>query len=293
MTATALPPTCQIILDWLSESLEMFLQSRSRDPNLQEMVKQNGLVDLIKAYAESSDHGVEHSQVVWRASLWIFRQAPQATAAVNELIDGFSLQKLLAYPAIFHDLARFLNLNSREHQEHESLGAKLAFNVLRARGVREEVANMVWCAVVNHDYFSPTVDGRPVPVALLNPFADAFRLADKTSLTPAGEIKRYYLTGVRYGTPFFNPDLTDEQRFDFPHNLAQRDMITWFLLVFALKPEDFLFTETREIYRFWSKRKDEAEQAILKLAKEQARCQPACLSRIENIIRTFRARVGV
>jgi len=114
----------------------------------------------------------------------------------------------------------------------------------------------------------------PLPLAfLINPLAEVFRLADKTSLPPVAEIERYHQSGKNFGTVFFVPELTDEFRFDFSRGTADWDQINYFFTFFLLGSHDFFFGETRDAYRNWcynkKGNKHRAAEKIIEFAKQE------------------------
>lgn len=252
-----------------------------------EFLKEHGVEEIIRLtalYFENSDHGFEHSKQVWQRCQEIIKRSvdlwrlAQNTVSPNYKLD---CRKVLMWAAVFHDFSRFYKVSPRQH---EAESAKLAFQIFNG----SPLAKILNDAICRHDYFCELIDGEPLPFILMNPLAEIFRLADKTSISPQEEIARYYQTGKQYGTPFLKPKLTYEVRFNLTHNQNERDMITWFLLIFALQASDFVFRETAAIYNEWAKGKPNALDKIIELAKqEQAPVEP---EKIRQIILCFCAQ---
>ena len=228
-------------------------------------VRTNGYGWLVLHFFKNADHGYRHSRQVWDSCLDIIKYSPKLFKKVEETFTEREALFLLMWASVLHDFSRFLGFAG---QEHEAASAELARNLFQAHLYKSLTCQTIWAMLINHDYFNPIIDGGNPPETLYHPLVDIFRLADCTSLSPPDETTRYYETGLRFGTPFFNPELTDENRFDPRFDWNRRDMITWFLPILALRPQDFTHPETQTYYGRWAERKVErVKKRIRELAE--------------------------
>ena len=226
----------------------------------------------------SQDHGLPHSQKVWARAQEIIKVCPNLWAEAKKEIEHLcwesglasgvineeeSALEILLWASVFHDLSRFLGA---DFEEHEAASAKLTLNFNLVPTCLE---HLLFNAISHHDYLGLAIEGFLIPEAARSSLSEIFRLADKTSLSPAEELERYYQAGLRYQTPFFNPEITDAERLDFPHNAAKRDMLAWFLMLFFIQPRDFFFSETAEAYRHWFLDKNEAMNRLAAIARQE------------------------
>lgn len=213
-------------------------------------------------YFKNEDHGFKHSQAVFKRCLAIMDQSPMLGGLYPDEDDN--IIKIMVLASILHDLGRFLGAKFMSHQR---VGADLAKDI----AVGTAFNRALYLAILEHDYISPLVDYRSFPHSLLQPLSEIFRLADKTSLSPSEEIRRYYQTGKTFwpAMPFFNPDMPDEVRFNFSFDETNSDMLCWFLRLFALQATDFIFGDTRDAYAYWARGKIAALDTIGELCLEE------------------------
>lgn len=224
-------------------------------PNEYEINKQT-----IRDFFTCKDHGFAHSLAVWKRCLAIIEASPNLWHLAS---NGKNALLSLMWACVFHDFSRFIE--NVDFQLHEAISAALVQDIIpNYPGI-----SLMRRFIAYHDYFCPLIDGRPMPTEIMIPIGEIFRLADKTSNSPAEEIQRYYETGKRHGTPFFNYALPEKIRFDFVKNHAHRDMLTWFLILFAIQPSDFLYRETSQCYAIWAEGKREAFFKIGDLCRQE------------------------
>jgi len=212
----------------------------------------------IDEFMANGDHGFQHSIKVAKACQDILEACPTIGAEVALACPP----TLFEFAAVAHDLSRAFGCTTDTHEE---ASAVLAVEILKVAGHPQSDRDLLYVMLRYHDYFNFVVDGDEPPTIMYNNMAAVvFRLADFVSEeTAANEVRRFYDAGIRYGTPFFNPELTDEVRFAFSTNYEQRDMVTWFCVLLALQPEDFYYTELEEYYREWAENKTETLIATL------------------------------
>jgi len=241
---------------------------------------------VLEEYLDNSDHGWIHCQQVFGQCCKIMLASPLLVrqAKKNDCLNRFKLEKVLAWSSAIHDLMRFFGGDFRNHQAQAAALAEKMFP--EDSFLAPAIAN----CVRRHDYICLAVDGDVLPQSICDsPAAEIFRLADKISLTPDLEIRRYYETSKRHQTRFFDPDLPDELRFNLRRSHESWDQICYFLILFALQPDDFFFGETRDIYRGWSAGKKLAVQAIRAIALNEEKLEKSQADRIVQIIHDFQA----
>jgi len=227
--------------------------------------------EIVGDFFANFDHGLSHSQAVWNRCQEIISQSSLLWKVAVEQAnrvgrDGNQARQALLLASIFHDLGRFLGFS---FSTHEIIGAKLAAAI---NPDDTGFANVLYNLIIHHDYVCPIINGYDFPFEAVSPLAEIFRLADKTSNSPSEEIRRYYEVGRRLAPdkPLFKPDIPAEVRFDFTNSSpAGKDMLTWFLLLFALQSTDFLYGDTRDAYAYWARGKKEALEVIGDLCRQE------------------------
>jgi len=229
-------------------------------------ISYSNVLRIVNDFWTNSDHGLSHSQAVWRRCQEIIKASPQLWPIARMQVDDSEEEasRVLILASIFHDLARFLNA---PFEVHEWQGAKIAEKNLLGSSLLFPVCS----AIMNHDYINYLVNGQASPLNAVLPLSEIFRLADKTSISPKDEVIRYYETGRRLAPdrPLFDPSIADEVRFDLQHVNDQGDCLTWFLIIFALQSTDFLYGDTRDAYAYWARGKKAALEAISDLCRQE------------------------
>ncbi len=243
----------ELQLDFLASRLKRYFDDQSE------------IRTVIERYLNSGHHGFQHTQAVYARIIQVIKNCPNVWRLAQKDLSEKDCFRLLFQAAVFHDFSRFFKGVS--YQNHERKSAELVEDIFRDESF--EFQRALKQIIIRHDYFCPLVDGEPLPVELMAPLPEIFRLADKTSLLPEKEIERYYLTGREFGAVFLDPGLTDGVRFNFQDNLKRRDQITWFLMLFALEPENFCYQEISFCYFQWSRGKLGAVAKIRKLAQQE------------------------
>ena len=236
----------------------------------------NKLPSIINEYWWSWHHGLDHSLRVISRLHELAEQSPKIMAFYwNNLPAKTDKQKeqkiagLLHWAAILHDLGRFFGFSLEDHQQFGAILARSCFDTdldLEVGLMAQRLYNLIAC----HDYLTPQISGYGLPQVFYDePLAELFRLADKTLLTPAEEMKRYYETGKWLKTPFYKPELTDDARFDFSTEEKDRDALCYAMILFAIQPQDFLYQETATAYAEWAKGKYYAFRELIRQAREE------------------------
>ncbi len=209
----------------------------------------------IDDYCINDDHGRIHSIKVYERCIEILTSASEND---NCRINCNETRNVLKWSAVFHDLSRFYGADSNNH---EIISKEIVKNIFF--DVNDYVKSEILLCIERHDWFNLEMSGGLEDKFKRNPIVDLFRLADKTSLPPVEEIERYYKTGRRYKTQFFNPNLSIERRFDLKNNFEDRDAVTYFLFLFKLNCDSFFFNTTRRLYKKWATEKENAKNYII------------------------------
>lgn len=236
---------------------------------------------IVEDYMTNADHGYFHSEAVWRRCQQLIADSPALWRLIEAYTDGSQVKQALLFASLFHDISRFWR---HDFKEHEAESASFASQVFESRGG-------IYDIIIHHDWFSVITDGER-PFSAMQPAAELFRLADKTSITPVAEVMRYYVTGKRIlpCKPVFDPTIADEVRFDFSRTELPTDELTWFLRIFALQATDFIYGDTRDAYEVWSKGKIDALNRIADLCLRdecRADCSPVDPAEAKNVILRF------
>lgn len=230
--------------------------------------KISGAKKIADCYFSNLDHGHSHSQAVWDRCQAIIEKSPSLWPMAKmqiKISDGETeARQVLMLASIFHDMGRFLDVS---FEDHEQVGANLAAHITTGTCLHDPL----YYAIVNHDYVCQLTDDYPVPRPTMFPLSEIFRLADKTSISPRDEIKRYHLTGKRLAPnmPLYDPSISDEIRFHLSRGVVKMDELTWFLIIFALQSTDFIYGDTRDSYANWARGKSEALEMIGDLCLEE------------------------
>lgn len=208
------------------------------------------LTEAIDKYWLDQEHGYFHSNKVASRIEYLLEYCPNLNRDLRLCnLTPVEVNCVLAWACIFHDLGYFFGYNFVDHQSFGGLLFRYCFIV---EVCDDDLLEYMETSISCHDYFCPLVNRTAMPdVFMENSMAEIFRLADKTTGTPAQEIERYYLTGKTYGRRYFNPDIPLARRFDLNCELSDIDQITAFLYHFAITPTDFFYVETAWLYASW------------------------------------------
>ncbi len=213
-------------------------------------------VGVVNEFYKNTDHGFAHSVNVYNRAKKIAEDIAMHDQMFNDIKD--ETIHILKWSAIFHDISRFYGKNKNRGFISKALVEDVFFYK------NDPAKTAIFLCIERHDWFNTRIDGELPDKFKRNPIVDIFRLADKTSISPLDELKRYYKTGKKYNTIFFNPNIPISRRFEFKDNLKERDMITFFLLIFIMNENSFFFNATRRIYMEWAINKEDLKKYIVK-----------------------------
>ena len=262
-------------------------------PQDQETIKQG-----IAKYWDDQDHGHPHAVQVYTRAREIMRQSPLLLRCIHSCKTGcaqgigpIELDQIMVWASRLHDLGR--SAFGIPVKDHELFGAEVATALFNGV-LNSDALVQLRLALLRHDYMCLRVDGEDLPpIFMQSPIAEIFRLADKTSGSLEAEIRRYYATSKKYGTPFFKPEITDEVRFHFGGDRKDWDEIMWIMFILSMSPNDFFFGETRDLYREWTKQKSQAIQIILSIAQHEEKLDSTQLGLIGLMLQDFRKFCGL
>ncbi len=261
--------------------------SKNNSQTLITNLQSHDLDEVATRFDENDDHGKRHSYDVYSRALKLLHtdEAFLRYCQENSGLNIFECEEVLRWSSILHDLTRFLGYGNISHQTG---GAKLALAMLNF--LPAKMLTQICYCLREHDYFNPLINGKPMPESLKHPLADIFRLADKTSISPEEEISRWWKTGERHKTPFYNPTITEAERFHL-ENLreARVDQVSHYLVFFALQSGDFHHAFCQEEYASWARGKMKALDRLVEIAKKQfdSLGQPIKSQEIKEIVLKF------
>lgn len=241
-------------------------------------------------FLENSDHGAEHTYNVFKKALEI--------AELVEKESDISIDKTLLYiMSAMHDSWRFrLSMHKeddtpaqhqakeqkrkkaeREHARYGVAQVKLWVKKLKEKKIELslEEQQKIEEYILNHDFFNERLDGDKYyePKSIEGQIT---RLSDRISVPIEQEIQRYWETGKRLGTVYFNKNITRQERIDFSFSnmgayikSGKFDEFTFFLSLLSQKDSDFSHPVLAKIYQKWSKNKHQGIASILQIAKDE------------------------
>ncbi len=268
--------------DWLSGGTPPFISAITAERVVQ--FQANAEVAVGEFYA-NDDLGYAHSCAVYNRLKEIAEQSPRMIRLMTdqEKLSDRQAGCLFTWAAMFHDLMRFFGFGTPDHEVPAAKLARAAFSG------ELDLCDSLAKAVICHEYLCPIADGKELPILFQkSPLAEMFRLADKTSLSPADEVDRWWKRGKRYGTKFYDLYLPDSIRFNLPHNYELRDQLTYLLMLFAVQPSDFYAHEAAEIYRQWALGKAEALCRVTVIAREEKISERAVMEAVVRFHRHYR-----
>lgn len=244
----------------------------------------------VKWFLENSDHGAEHTANVFKKSLEI--------AEIVEKETDLNIDTTLLYiMSGMHDSGRFrLPIHKeddtpkqqeakeqkrkkaeREHARYGVAQIKLWIKKLKEKNITlsAEDQQKIEDYILNHDFFNTRLDGEKYhePKSIEGQIT---RLSDRISVPIDEEISRYWETGKRLGTKYFNKDITRQERVDFSFanmgtyiKSGKFDEFTFFLSLLSQKNSDFSHPALAEIYQQRATTKQQGIDCILQLAKDE------------------------
>jgi len=241
--------------------------------------------NAIDEFFTNSDHGYTHSINVYKRSREIIYSIREEDH--KSKIDKTEYINIQKWAAIFHDISRFYGASGIEHKR---ISKEIANNVFYQNNIGEDgfIKSMVLLCIEKHDWFNLNISNGVEKEVRMNHVIDIFRLADRTSLSPKEELERYYETGKRYKTPFFNPELSMHDRFDFKNNYKKRDIITHFLLIFIFNEDYLFFSTTIRLYNEWAEDKEELKLYITDIICKDEQLPEEQIEMIRKILKGIR-----
>lgn len=241
-------------------------------------------------FLENTDHGAQHTYNVFKKSLEI---AELLTKETNIFADT----SLLYIMSALHDSGRFRlpihkesdspaqkqakdQKRKKAESEHASYGVaqvKLGIKQLKEKNIQlsHEEQEKIEDYIFNHDFFNERLDGDKYhePVSIEGQIT---RLSDRISTPIEQEIERYWETGKRLGTPYFNKNISWQERTDFTFTNMETyiksgkfDEFTFLLSLLSQKADDFSHPVLAEIYQKWAKSKQEGIVHMLNIASDE------------------------
>lgn len=98
------------------------------------------------------------------------------------------------------------------------------------------------------------------------------RVADKISVDPSSEVRRYWDYWKRIWGKLYDPTISIEERLNFSFDkkkTSKTDQLTYFLALLWMTPESISDPLLRKYYKKWSEEKLKAEKEIYKIFEEE------------------------
>lgn len=261
----------------------------------------------IQQFLDNHDHGVEHVYNV-------YKKAHEIAGIVHEKTGKNIDENLLYIMIALHDSWRFhmeapvaweseKEQKRKQHKakkadsKHEFYGTSLLrffVRKLEKKWVQVDpaIVEKIREYVYNHDYMTPELNGDRFhePSSLEWQIA---RLADRISTPAVPELERYRATWKRLWTPFYNPNITFEDRKNFTFGKMWQYIKAWkldqfmfFSTLLAVKSKDFAHPVLQELYKEWIPQKKQAVERILSLAKEE-NIDEATIAQIKKTLQQY------
>jgi HD superfamily phosphodiesterase len=232
---------------------------------------------------ENGDHGAEHTYKVYQKALAIAEQVQVETEVPAD-------KALLYIMSGMHDSGRFHFSEPGEdgkqtprqeakrkkaEQRHALYGVAQIRLASKHISLTAEEKAKIEDYIYNHDFFNTRLDGKKYqePYSLEGQIT---RLADRISVPIEEEIQRYWETGKRLGTPYFNPEISWEKRRDFSFAKMQEylktgmfDEFTFFLSLLSQQATDFSHPVLAKIYQQRASSKKKGIETILEIAMNE------------------------
>ncbi len=265
--------------------------------------------DAFTSFKKNKDHGLLHTFNVWI-------KAKEIASHFDEPVDQMSLYIM----AICHDMGRFrLPTVDKDHPDFQkqiirqdrSERAHAMYGVAQIRRAwltlsKKEVLGQEWLErynkikhyIKNHDKMTWWLDPNDeLPNSIEGQIV---LLADRISTDASEEIERYWETGKRRKTTYFNPEISLQERIDFNFTkigkyiqAGKLDQFMFFFAMLAISENDFEHQILKSIYKEWSARKyDQATETIYRLARE-ADYDEKAIEQMKNHINAYLEHYGV
>jgi hypothetical protein len=224
-------------------------------------------------YLDNNDHGIRHSANIRLICGKI--QEDYLTLNERNSIDPSLLDAL----SLFHDIARFAKSDTphrvtKFRTHHQLTGAAIMRIMCKDdKNFGHLISPMNHSnerIILSHDYHSPKLTpDDPKPNSLVS---SLFALADKTSVNPVHEALRrveFLTTRPNDAVPIFDPNMTDEERWNWTFNDKARDALCAILPMFTYNPR--LFTDNAGLIRYytdWSSGLSSVKDAVLQIVMD-------------------------
>lgn len=261
----------------------------------------------LQQFLDNDDHGAEHVYNVYQKALDI--------ADAVELKTKTKVRRDVLYVMIaLHDSGRFhmpkpdesdspkqaaikqkkAAVADSRHALYGMAQLRFALSKLASKGITidPQVIQDINNYIYNHDYMTPMLNGDRYtePYSIEGQIA---RLADRISTDAVAEMERYWKTGKRLGTNFFNPEISFQQRRDFRFSQAgsyikagKLDQFMFFATLLAVKASDFTHPVLQEIYQGRAPQKRAAAEHIFTMA-EQEGIDPAIIAQMREVVKEY------
>ncbi|MDD2565486.1 MAG: HD domain-containing protein [Candidatus Gracilibacteria bacterium] len=237
--------------------------------------------EYLRDYIENADHGLVHSENVYKKAL--------------EIYDEFNLEEqsninleLIEMMSVFHDIGRFHH--KKCDKKHQKCGMAQVKMYAKKTNMNTEDVSKLSDFVKYHDYMSKDLDpNQKEPYSIEGQIA---RVADKMSVDPVSELRRYWDYGKRIGATLFNTEISMGERLEFSFDkrgTIKSDQLTYFLALLGTAPDSINNNVLKQSYIDWSSHKHKAEEEIYKIMEEEG-YQLESIIKVKAIIQLYKTK---
>lgn len=238
------------------DSKELFIEKWSSI--LRALFKEN---EYLTNFINNNDHWLEHSYNVFECAINIYNNF---TDMKKKEINLWLVELM----CVFHDIWRFHHQKcDRKHQKCWMAQARMYAKIVK---ISDEDKNKLIDFIKYHDFMAKYLDPdqrEPNSIEW-----QIVRIADKMSIEPVHEIRRYWDYWKRIWATLFNKEITLEERLSFSFNKRWKlktDQLTYFLALLWTSEDSITNEIIRTSYTEWSKYKHKAEEEIYKIMEEE------------------------
>lgn len=217
--------------------------------------------EYLRNFIENDDHGLAHCYNVYKtASNLLSTLSEEEQARVNK--------ETMEIMVLFHDIGRFHH--PKCDRRHQKCGMAQVRMYAQKTGMDEETRRKIIDLVKYHDFMSKDLDPNQ-----REPYSiewQIVRLADKMSVDPIAELRRYWDYGKRIGSTLLDETISMDDRLNFSFDKrgkVKTDQLTYFLALLATSPDSISQEKLRDNYVEWSKNKNRAEEEIYHIMGEE------------------------
>lgn len=211
------------------------IEEISVQPSLESLIKETfGDKPWVKVFLSDSHHGLKHGDQVRAAACKLLNKLNQAEKAIlNQEMQKISTEDpldcarlIISIAGVFHDCGRFNEQGealASEQGNHHIVSATRA-RIFNLKQNLENYNPAVEEAILCHDFQSKrlTPELKP-PVSMVGKIVQS---ADQLGWFHPDSINRTLAFNKSFGRPFFNPEVSMQERINWTPDIVARDALT-------------------------------------------------------------------